>query len=619
MAVLLVGCGEGISLDPAQMGPPRTGNEGGEVRTPDAGEESDGEPWAADSDIATEASSRGDGGDDADARQPARDGAADAAEIFDGPRDASRDPSVDLSRDVSLDGVPDVSLDVVDEMTGDSNNDTGDDRGAVRDVSDGSKDITVDRAPDLDPQDVFDDCTVSCWPEADYYVDATAAPGGNGSKLQPFRTITAAVQAHAATPGVAQKAFVAPGTYDEALGEQFPLVLRGLSLQGAGQGRTLIVGAGRFDHGAEGGSIAGILTVTVIIGERDLPTQLSGCSIQSLSPVPVEGYYGVFCDRGSATGEVASPLGQTHLDQITVGPGYGYDVAVATSTNPSSTGCKMLITRSTITAAWEGVRALGCGSSSYDDPVMLEMGTDDPASGNTISWMTAANDLGIGVALRDCLIRGSFQYNTFRDSRIGASIADLGFVSPPHTRVNVSFKHNTFERLSKYGLLANGTALFVEEISGNRFSDVTKVTSQPGIEAAALSMDMFNVGTVRGNEFIGNDTAIAAGFSTSSGTPADFGTSSDPGDNVFRCNSAQQGNGGDVKMVGNPADPELTWAGTLHLAGNAWDHLPPTLLTVEPPPNGVDISVLYAPHIDIDRGNPILSLAACPSGRVPGQ
>jgi len=593
------------------------GDDGGEVGQREAGAD---DRFDDDAEGATDGASYNDGdagpASDSAADRETLDGASDAsldtvADVAsDAPFDGTPDASLDVDNDVTSDALPDVSLDVVNDRKSDAG-----DGGRVLDARDAGQDATDGAGA----ADVFDDCTVSCWPDADYYVDATAPSGGNGSKQQPFKTITAAVQAYAATSGVAKKAYVAPGTYDQSLGEQFPLVLRGLSLQGAGQDRTLIVGAGRYDNGAEAGSISGILTTTIVIGERDLPTELSGCSVRSTSPVPVESTYGVFCDRGNATGAVASPLGQTHLDQVTVGPGYGYDVAVATSTSPSSTGCNMLITRSTITAAWEGVIAVGCGSSANDDPVMLEMGTDDPGSGNIISWMTAANTLGIGIALQDCLIRGSFQYNSFLDSRIGASVSDLGRVSPPNTRVNLTFKHNVFERLSQYGLFANGYTLFVQEISANRFSDVTKVLGQAGGEAAALFMDMFNVGKLRGNEFVGNDTAIEAGFSVSSGTPADFGTALDPGNNVFRCNSAQQGSGGDVMLTGNSFDPEVTWAGTVHLAGNAWDHQPPTLLTADPPPNGADISQLYAPHVDIDRVNAVLSSAACPSGRVPGQ
>jgi Protein of unknown function (DUF1565) len=629
LAVLHVGCGTGISLDPGSADPPHVAeDDGGKIQTVDAaedGDRTDAEDTGAsdtplrDVDGATEAASRADGGDagNADAGGP-QDGAADRADTADRAGDATGDATRDLGSDDALDTAADVSFDVfidaaIDSRTdssfdvsSDPATDASDDAGdARRDAADGRRDATEDAARDADAVDAFDGCSaVSCWPDADYYVDSTAPPGGNGSKLQPFQTITAAIQAHNASPGVARKAYVAPGRYDEALGERFPLVLRGLSLEGAGQDRTSIVGAGRLDHGTEGGSIPSISTVTVVVGERQLPEQLFGLAVQSLSPVPVENYYGVFCDRGNATGEVASPLGLTHLDQVTVGPGYASDVVVATSTNPSSTGCNMLITRSTIT---------------YDDPVMLEMGTDDPASGNTISWMTTASGLAVGVTLQDCVIRGSFQYNTFRDSVIGASLADTGLVSPPNTRVDVSFKHNAFERCSVYGLLATGYTLFAGEISDNRFSNITRALNQTTVEAVAFSLDVFDVGKIRRNEFIGNDTAVKADFTTSPGTPADFGTIADPGNNVFRCNSGPQGSGGDVLIAGDRYDPELTWAGTLPLAGNAWDHVPPTFLTVDPPPNGVDISLLYAPHIDIDRGGATLSTVACPSGRVPGQ
>jgi hypothetical protein len=280
----------------------------------------------------------------------------------------------------------------------------------------------------------------------------------------------------------------------------------------------------------------------------------------------------------------------------------------------------MLITRSTITSAWGGVVARGCGSPVHDDPVMLEMGTDDPASGNTIAWMNAGNSVATGVTLQDCLIRGSFRYNTFRDSVSGAALVDNGTVSPPHARVNVSFQHNVFERCSEYGLFAHGITLIASEISDNRFTSITRAVNQAMYEAVALSMDMFAVGKVRRNEFIGNDKAIKAGFDYAPpGTPPDFGTVEEPGNNVFRCNSAAEGHGADVVIVGDRFNPELTWAGTLGFAGNAWDHVPPTLLTVDPPPNGIDLSLLYAPQIIIDRGNATLSTVACPSGRVPGR
>src|SRR5262245_19063208 len=106
---------------------------------------------------------------------------------------------------------------------------------------------------------------------------------------------------------------MAAGTYDKALGERFPLALRGLSLAGAGREQTLIVGSGAFDHATAGGPMHGQYLVTIATGDRVLPTKISGVAIRPETPIPVQNYFGVFCDRGSATGDVALPGGQTQL------------------------------------------------------------------------------------------------------------------------------------------------------------------------------------------------------------------------------------------------------------------------------------------------------------------
>ena len=281
LAALHTGCGTGISLDPGSADPPHTetGDDGGKIQTIDAGEGGDpvdaGDTGASDAplrdaDSATGADSRADGGDGADADAGATlDRAADRADVADGSGDAASDATDDPRGDVSLDTVPDVSFDAFTDSITDASFDVSRDSShrlgpATPEMSvatrptrqDGPKDVRQDAARDADAVDAFDACSaVSCWPNADYYVDSTAPQGGNGSKLQPFKTITAAIQAHDASPGVARKAYVAAGRYDEALGERFPLVLRGLSLQGAGQDRTSIAGTGRFDHRPEGGSI----------------------------------------------------------------------------------------------------------------------------------------------------------------------------------------------------------------------------------------------------------------------------------------------------------------------------------------------------------------------------
>jgi hypothetical protein len=105
---------------------------------------------------------------------------------------------------------------------------------------------------------------------------------------------------------------------------------------------------------------------------------------------------------------------------------------------------------------------------------------------------------------------------------------------------------------------------------------------------------------------------------TRTGTPADLGTPGDPGLNVFRCNSGANSPGADLWIVGDVNDPEAGWDGTVQLAGNSWDHDPPTIQTAEPYTNGNDISLGAAPHVALDLSYSSVSTAECPANRTPG-
>ena len=71
--------------------------------------------------------------------------------------------------------------------------------------------------------------------------------------------------------------------YNEALGERFPLVLRGLSIEGAGQEKTFIVGSGNLNHAAEGGANNEAYQVTLLVGDRVLATRIANVTVRALA------------------------------------------------------------------------------------------------------------------------------------------------------------------------------------------------------------------------------------------------------------------------------------------------------------------------------------------------
>ena len=567
IAVLLTACGTGISLDPTEFEPPNTvdpGGDGGQTEAGDAsppddvagarGDASVGED-SADSDSRSDRSELPDRTGENDATDGSEDQSGDAGR--DGSDDGSEDRSADagIDRDASMDVGIDRSTDAgVDRDAAGADSDAaGADRDApgahsdAGDVSSESSDAPKDSEREVVTADTIDGCNVDCGkPEFDYYVDANAAPGGDGSKEAPFRTISAAIEAHVQAPSQARKAYVAAGTYDEALGEIFPLVLRGLSLEGAGRDKTFIVGSGTLDHAGQGGPKNRQYMVTIVAGDRVLETKVARLSLRPLAPVPVQGYYGLFCDRGNATGEVASPAGQTHVDEINVGPGYDTSVLVVASTIPVVTGCNMLMTRSTATGGWNGVEAQGCNDLG-GGPAMLQMGTDDPTSGNTVTWMQSVS-IGTAIYAGSCVVSASFQYNTISDCNNGLTIDDHF----PPTPASVLSEYGQAQHVHTYGVHGirhRRRRHFVEEVSDNRFFDTTQ-TPASTVLGIAMRIWMPVVGKVRRNVFVGNDIGLVL---DQGAEQTDVGRPGDPGGNVFSCNSGVDGlPGADVVVLYPP-------------------------------------------------------------------
>ena len=101
----------------------------------------------------------------------------------------------------------------------------------------------------------------------DYYVDATSGsdvPGG-GSQADPWKTITYALNQ---VIGVNHTVHMAMGTYDSALGENFPILVKnGVSLVGGGMDVSMIDASGSNESGVK------------CIGIVDTTTKIEGFSI----------------------------------------------------------------------------------------------------------------------------------------------------------------------------------------------------------------------------------------------------------------------------------------------------------------------------------------------------
>src|SRR5262249_37738754 len=146
--------------------------------------------------------------------------------------------------------------------------------------ADGNADSEAGSGVDADARD---DTTA---PDADYYVNASAAVDGDGSWSHPFKTITTALAQvsldQSVSSGAARIVSIGAGHYDEALGEKFPLVIRGAtSLVGASADDTVIGGLGSYDHSRDGGPFNYAFTATMLVGDNSANELISGMTILS--------------------------------------------------------------------------------------------------------------------------------------------------------------------------------------------------------------------------------------------------------------------------------------------------------------------------------------------------
>ncbi len=499
----------------------------------------------------------------------------------------------------------------------------------------------------------------------DFYVSATAQPGGDGSAKSPFRTITEALvaatpQADAGTndagdagmssgasdaadagdssaypvrlehesgpsggdaeAGTDESVFikrihVEPGTYDEDLGEKFPLrIPGGIALDGAGPERTFIEGLAYVDPGGTGSSN----WITLFVGDPVRTSRVSGFTLRPGKGAPARTFIGIECRKGNAGKPDADPPvpPNTFVSNVVIGPRYWRGIEVSTSESPDC-GCNLRVTASTITDDENGVIGAGCAQYPKYAPVRVEL------EGNTFKNLVNTDGFGNAIRFGGCT-RLVAKNNSFVQSDTGMTLygtyqADTGFSL-------FTLQNNVFDSIGREGLSAQGGAIVFDDFSGNTFTNITSEHVLPD-SLYAIAMHLSSGGGEpafpvvqrgRNNRFIGNDQGLKIeAYSYPVGFPgSDFGNKDEPGNNVFRCN------GGRAGVTGVTADVmfalyDLSSQVSFPFEGNEWDHVPPTQLNFTSNPDTAFGDVLFLDNVVVDLAGARTSPLDCPRGIVP--
>jgi hypothetical protein len=421
----------------------------------------------------------------------------------------------------------------------------------------------------------------------DLFVDAAAPEGGNGSRACPFRTITDALAVVADRRTIR----IAAGFYDRSRGERFPLVVRGAtSLHGAGADRTSIAGVGAWDPKPSGGTPSFTQwQATIVTGDATSSIEIADLAITSGLARPQSDVAGVMCTAGGT----GAP--NTALRRLVVGPGYGVGIFAGTETIPAGTGCNLELAESRLHEGTIGIWQVGCGLGLGRNPVGLHV-----RATTFKAFRSDAVYPGAGLVAYDCVRSLLVENSAFGDSEQGLGIIrHKGEPGGP-----IVIRENQFQALARIGISLGGSV--EAEIRDNELLNIGGVGERAG-RAAALRISITPGDTpqllVRGNRFEESDVGLEiAGFSLdthgpiAAGARIDAGRIDDPGNNTFRCNAATETAGvtGHDVAVRLDAEPKLS----LLLAGNRWDHAPPTRSTRAT--NGLDIlTTRAAPAIDV--------------------
>jgi hypothetical protein len=476
------------------------------------------------------------------------------------------------------------------------------------------------------------DCVTCTGPEpsaTELFVDATSF-GGTGTEACPFKTIGAALGALPSFPQ-ATTLRVAEGVYDAALGESFPIVLRnGVSLLGAGSAKTVLHGQGRYDHTVEGGQFpSASLSPTILLGHESRTTRLEGVTLRPIAdPATVdEDQIGIFCDRGNVTAPgypATRPEPNTLVHDVVIESGYSIGAVVTDSAQtgyPSPSACNIKVTGAQFLGGKHvGLWTLGCGRDNSNERgnywVSATIGEDGPAGAVRFAGYDRPDGRGAsGITMWDCTRSLIVTNATFEDSNIGISAVQHE-PSPGDPYEEVIVEKSTFQRLNNAGI-GLYLALTIERLTDNSFlGNRAPDDAQGNASAIFMQEATVQIKNARRNRFLGNDVALQS-FYGSASRSSDFGTASDPGENLFRCNAAKAGTmrlGGDVLFLLDTAQS----TGLQHsFVGNRWDHAPVTVAT-SLTANGQDLVSTAGAELTFDVSQATVGPVPCPDGASPG-
>jgi hypothetical protein len=437
----------------------------------------------------------------------------------------------------------------------------------------------------------------------DIYVDAHAAPGGSGAESCPLRSVSAAI-ARTRSSDRHVTIHVARGRYDAALGEEFPMVVRGtVTIAGAGQDRTLIIGSGLLSKRPDGEDPvayddfdAQTRQVTMVVGDDRATVELSDLGVSSGLLTPSADIDGIYCERG-ARSPYAQPAvaANTIIHSVVAGPGYSSAIVAGRSMRPGdrSSACNLAVSDSTMIASVTGLSLHG----SWDH------GT--PASAQVrrcvFSGLRSRNDKpGAGIQVSDGVRRLHLEDSLFKDSDAGVVAVHTTATPAAET----SIVRNAFTDLSVYGIDLE-RSMIVQELVDNQFAFITRPEASKDDRAVALLLDGWpdarfpQIERARGNHFANNNVAVELrGPTPIAANPViDFGSLADLGRNVFHCNSTRLDSrvpGYDV-LISAPGSDGMRLA----FAGNVWDHVPPSVASL-PAANGTDIVFAGPRHLELE-------------------